>query len=296
MSKPTKTALELPEIDASDINKYLSSQDSFQLEMAVCNECVLEGLKSTHGGTYIDPVTNKARQFDIRAIAENSKNFPQKFMRLAIECKSLKKDAPLLISRVPRSKEESFHEFIYSANRNLSNLAVVGSGTTVRVENQIYKQGQFVGKAAVQVKRNENNGTIISMGDSDIYEKWAQAISSAHDLVYHSIDAWRMSGSTVCSMVLPILVVNDKTLWAVDYALDGTQTGDPTMIEECKYYLGREIPSEDGKMKYMLSHLHIVTRKGFRNLLIGLKHTEGFWDFLFPKFALLKEDVSPFSR
>src|SRR5689334_16242749 len=93
----------------SDLEEYLQARDDFALEMHVYKLARDLRFSVSHGGTYNDPVTRKARQYDIRAIAQNGEHC----VALAIECKSLKPSYPLLISQIPRTERESYHCIIF---------------------------------------------------------------------------------------------------------------------------------------------------------------------------------------
>jgi hypothetical protein len=81
--------------------------------MAKCsNQSIDESdIKCEHGGVYEDPVTEKARQFDIRGLLELGQI---NRVRLAVECKNIRENFPLVVLTVPRSVDESYHEFISS--------------------------------------------------------------------------------------------------------------------------------------------------------------------------------------
>src|SRR5580700_9207711 len=96
---PTTTA-----ITAADISDYLASADDFAFEREVYSVAKGLGFHTQHAALYIDPVTGKPRQFDVRASIAPGQNK----VALAIECKSLTMDFPLLVSCVPRETNESF--------------------------------------------------------------------------------------------------------------------------------------------------------------------------------------------
>ena len=77
-------------ITANDMSEYLKTSD-FQLELDVFHS-LARYIQPSHGGTYTDPVTKKDRQYDIRAefVHRNC------YLKLAIECKNLKPNFPLL--------------------------------------------------------------------------------------------------------------------------------------------------------------------------------------------------------
>src|SRR5688572_7396980 len=93
-------------IDAPDFVEYLNGHSDFSFELAVLK--MLRALEITcdHGGHYEDPVTGKSREFDIRAI----KTIGTFRVRLAVECKNIRSNFPILISCIPRHNEESYHE------------------------------------------------------------------------------------------------------------------------------------------------------------------------------------------
>ncbi|MEX2411838.1 MAG: hypothetical protein WD607_10820 [Candidatus Paceibacterota bacterium] len=97
-------------IEKSDIEEYAKNVSDFSFEMQVFNLVKNLGFYCEHDGTYEDPITSKPREFDIRAEYEDHR---VKFF-LAIEAKNLKENFPLVISCVPRQKDESYHEVIIS--------------------------------------------------------------------------------------------------------------------------------------------------------------------------------------
>jgi hypothetical protein len=277
-------------ITQADLAEYLAKRDDFALELAVYNAAVKLGLATRHGGTYEDSVTKKTRQYDIRVEVDNGKHR----IALAIECKALHESYPLLVSRVPRSKEESFHQVLYSRNPD-------GRGWPPKLFDQhkvfcaegdcsIYKAGEPVGKSMAQVGRSSDKGgssgrgEIIS-GDSEVFDKWSQAFSSADDLIAASWLAAEEHGvAEFFSFVLPVLVVPDETLWAADYSEEGSAVGDPHLVAEATYFVGREYFSSFGP--YTLSHLHICTRRTVSELLSQVADRGPFWRRVFQEGAL----------
>ena len=98
-------------ITSKDIEEVIATEDDFGHEMRVGR--LLRGYfgsQTLQGGTYIDPVSGKARQFDFRwrhQLAEHGLN-------LAIECKNVNPDSPVIISGRNRSESEAFHELVES--------------------------------------------------------------------------------------------------------------------------------------------------------------------------------------
>ena len=259
-------------IETADLLEYLKTDD-FQFELEVFQLCLKGGDVAEHGGTYQDPVTKKDRQFDIRMrIAKNPF-----VLRLAIECKKLTRDFPLLVSRVPRRKEENFHDIIISRPTAVASatqiVRVMGSGT-------LYQEKGFVGKSTVQVGKKTTGEMVV--GDAQVYEKWSQAVSSAFDLIARSADEYeRTDRRAAAVVVLPMLVLPDKTLWTADYSGEGQLMADPKLADECTLFLGKSIFAgavED----YKISHLHIFTKTKFDGFLDKVSVNDKYWTSIFP--------------
>jgi hypothetical protein len=252
-------------ITAADLSEYLSSQDDFALELFVYHKAREYGFITKHGGTYLDPITKKPRQFDVRAYFQVSPNR----LHLAIECKSLRPTYPLLLSRIPRSRAESFHQLISCDN-------IAGSTAAMRRRNNasrsyativrhvgsrsIYHAGDFVAKTMTQVCR-DNDGHLKS-GDAGVYDKWSQALASADELVSLAEYGYLadLADKKLLTFVLPVLVVSDGALWVADYSEDGREVSDPVQIDESVLFVGRDY-SGPKRISYTISHLHILTKK-----------------------------------
>jgi hypothetical protein len=263
-------------ITAKDLAEYLETQDDFALELHIYSQAKALGYNVAHGGTYIDPVTKKARQFDVRASFSSIEGKPQR-IDLAIECKCLKPSFPLLLTRIPRSETESFHQVIWSHKRNTS-LPVYSSKdyTTpafLKGTRSFYKPGQYVGKSTSQVGRTEKGD--VTSGDAEVFEKWSQALASAHGLVAAAgrANELKKQDNYFCC-VLPILVVSDNTLWAADYSEDGVLQAGPVSVDEATIFVGHEY---DIGIKCMLSHLHVYTKRGIDSFLANLAQETNLW-------------------
>jgi hypothetical protein len=270
-------------LTAADLSDYLKSSDDFQFELEVLQSCLEADPSAEHGGTYQDPVTDKDRQFDIRMSVRKGSCI----LKLAIECKNLRTNFPLLVSRVPRRQEESFHEIVIS-RRRYANIHPV-------VPTRLYESNQMVGKSTVQVglppregKKSQSKREFVS-GDTEVYEKWTQAIASAFDLVSRSGLDYQTTGFCASTVILPILIVPEKTLWVADYSGKGRALGQPTRSDECSLFLGKDIsthwPPEMRPVVYRISHLQIFTKPGFDGYLDRLTNAK-FRDRIFPSTSL----------
>src|ERR1039458_7765445 len=96
-------------ISPSDIKNVVLKEDDFGHEMRVGK--VIRGvsnINAQHGGTYIDSVSGKPRQFDFRCSFQKD----SAELNLAVECKNLNTSAPLVVRGTKRQKDEAFHDLI----------------------------------------------------------------------------------------------------------------------------------------------------------------------------------------
>lgn len=258
-------------ITQSDLIAFLDGHSDFSFEIETLNALVALGFSCDHAGTYDDPATQKPREYDIRATRQMGKLF----LRLAVECKNLRPHYPLLVSCLPRRPEEAFHELSYSVNpktnpfEGFSLPDIIGTSprsTNVRRtgENSIYAVGDPVGKSCDQVGRSEHDDQIVS-GDSGVYAKWSQALSSAADLTCRAAsDGEYRTGDIALSMVFALVVVPCGRLWQTLYDANGNRTSDPKPVDRCSYFVDRIYShrSVRGGDELAISHLEFVTSNG----------------------------------
>jgi hypothetical protein len=267
-------------ITVEDVKEYLATQDDFALELFVYNQARTLGLNATHGGTYEDPVTKKPRQYDVRAWIEDR----NRRIDLAIECKSLRPSYPLLVSRIRRIAAESYHQIVYSFKRERGMLdinldLVPARSVTLREDNSIYPERDYVGKSTSQIGRTER-GDFVS-GDAEVFEKWSQALSSADELISDATYHYERSEKKVfLTAVLPILVISDGTLWVADYSDEGVLESEPKQVDEALLYVGREYSRPVG-ISFNVSHLHVLTKCGVSAFLKKVVEPPGMWSAIF---------------
>ena len=271
-------------IGAKDLEEYLADASDFAFELRTLRMLRAQGLICEHGGLYQDPVTKKSRQFDIRAIARDDRHC----VRLAIECKNIGEHFPLLVSCVPRHPDESFHE-----------IAIVGEiedgqqrhglyeerAHVVRLWDQssVYKAHSPVGKAIAQVGRDTNKEKTIYASDQDVFDKWAQCLASADELVGMSASEGDDDFPNVSYVsVLPIVVVPDARLWTVEYDNDGELKTAPTQTDHCSLFVNHAYDMEFNGPTLRISHVEFVTLSGLRALVVdALKNREALGN-IFP--------------
>jgi hypothetical protein len=260
-----------------DIAEYLATADDFAFEREVYHVAKRLQFDVEHGAVYRDPATEKHRQFDIRASA----TLEHQRISLAIECKGLKPDFPLLVSCVPREPREAHHQILFASD-------VMGEGssfTRVKPVHRaqqpcMYPVSEGVGKSMRQIRR-ERRGNMAS-GD-DVFDKWMQALASLTELVEIGAHQLRTGARQSLRQIafLPVLVVSDETLWVADYSSRGDLQRTPFQVADITYYLGRKYPLEREHVSLTVTHLHITTRSAVRPWLEEIANGGGIWQELF---------------
>jgi hypothetical protein len=280
------------DITSQHIGDYLNGRDDFELELFAYRNLLGNGWSSRVGGTYIDRYTKKPRQFDVRA---QTKLTPHCYVSLAVECKSLSPESPLIISRIPRPKDEAVgHDLIarWKVPDNVFGASVLekmhGHVVVERCPSdgrQLYKVGDMVGKAATQIRYQENKKEFAA-SDAETYDKWSQALASAAGLIEIASTSTQSDQLPIVTFVMPLLLVNDKTLWVVDYDENGGRKA-PEPADEALLYVAREhdFLVHLTNLTYTMSHLHVCTRTGFINLLRDFGRDGKMFDRIFSSFA-----------
>jgi hypothetical protein len=232
-------------ITSKDIEEVIATEDDFGHEMRVGR--LLRGYfgnQTLQGGTYIDPVSGKARQFDFRwrhQLAEHGLN-------LAIECKNVNPDSPVIISGRKRSESEAFHELVESrkggrfrTNKGNIFLDVPAARVIRRITGNasVYFPEAFVGKSLLQLKKKD--GKYSRTRDTEIYEKWSQALASAVDLVDAAgRNATVATNQHVFTFVLPVVVLPDGSLWKVEYNVNGKIIQVPQRSTQVEFFVAHK--------------------------------------------------------
>jgi len=256
-------------INEKDIKEYLETCSDFDFELSVLKMLNDNAIECEHGGSYDDPVTGKSRQFDIRSIIPTEHSETQCTIRLAVECKNIRENFPVLVSCVPRKEHESYHE-IALVSDNKPDVSEIRHPFRSRAkilcipsEFSIYKPNDFVGKNIAQIGRTIEKSNDLTYNDGEIYEKWAQCLSSAHDLVERTY--WSESSELHQVVILPIVVIPNNRLWMVEYNAEGTRSSEPKQTDRCSCFVGKsyEMGDKMGGTTMLISHIEIMTLKGF---------------------------------
>jgi hypothetical protein len=237
-------------ITQKQLEDFVSNDSDFAFEMKVLTELRDLEFECEHSGTYRDPVTDKIRQFDIRA----SKKQNMCNLALAVECKNLRLNKPLLLSAVPRTAAESLHDLVvFHAGHGVSAASV----ETLKRKDSAYPQGEMVGKKTDQVGLTDS-GALVS-DDNTTFEKLNQAVNSCMDLVTRFVFN---SAPPHVRAIVPVLVVPTGLLWQVDYADDGKILAQPHKIDRTTLFYNHSWTVErgpHGPLSYRLSHIEFVT-------------------------------------
>jgi hypothetical protein len=187
-------------------------------------------------------------------------------LSLAVECKNIRPYQPLLLTAVPRTEAESFHDRIEftPGSYSTSSKCIRLSGS-----DSAYPVGESVGKKTDQVGRENTADAELVSDDSATFEKLNQAVNSWRDLV-------RYYGLTphmpYLRVIVPVLVVPDGALWQVDYTADGTMTKEPRVIPATTLFLGgvgSSIEATDCRFRIAC----LISKSGhLRDSMVGVKH------------------------
>jgi hypothetical protein len=252
------TKLKADEIGSKDILEFLRDESDFSFEMQVLHKMDEMGFDCQHGGTYTDPITNKRREFDIRAKYRQDKLF----LSIAMECKNIRANCPLLVSCVKRRKSEAFHDLIIF-EKVKSQFSSLESPIAMRIKSSLYAANTSVAKRVEQVGRAQN-GSMIG-NDTDTFDKLSQAVNSAYDLIENMA---LYKDETFIHFVLPAIVVPDNRLWRVDYSNTGKQLTAAVQATDCSLFMNQPWKIERGifgDIWYTLSHLEIITFSALPN-------------------------------
>jgi hypothetical protein len=261
-------------IDANFIDNFLVNEDDFNFELSCLQLLKKQDVVIEHGGTYADPVTNLPPQFDFRV----SVPIFGSGISLAIECKNLKPFFPLVVSRVPRSEREAFHEVLFPPERAGAGMFAISvshfcRGFRYSGEKSIYEIGAPVGKSTVQLGVKEGPANEIMANDAEVHEKWSQAVASAYGLVNDAAHTFAFEDgcNSTAHFIAPVLVVPDGALWVADYDLDGKRSGVARQEDEVEFCLDHSPWRVGQSFSYTFSHLHFVTQSGLESFISRMR-------------------------
>ena len=264
------------------LSEALAVSDDFGHEIRVRTLLENNGCKVQHGWSYADSKLGKTRQFDLRGELRHRLPHAPWYFQFALECKNLTPSSPLIISGLPRTQEESFHDIIdaYFYPAGFPNAGVFRA----RDENRVYPVGGFAGKSLLRLKPDGDSGKLVPArdGESEIYDKWSQALASANDPCLSAMHAAKNGQDKVRTVVLPGVVVPDNTLWSVQYDREGRFGSGPIQTNAVSLFLNHEIELGAKDVHVSLSHVEFWTVSGLRKFLADLVKPGATWDEWYP--------------
>jgi hypothetical protein len=238
-----------------------------------------------YNGSYMDSSNGKSKKFTYRwkiALGDTAAR-DIKCALLAVECKILDPDSPIVICGTTRKESEANLAFVESRFDPTTNARFCVTRKNEGI-SKFYSTGSFVGKSMMRVRGEGEHLNAVS--DPMLLEKSADALASAAGQAETACVLSRKGWNTVFSVVLPIVVVPDGCLWALEFDPGGEVKTDPQPVDECAYFVGKKLTltvGNDMSKPFVLSHIHFFTLTGFRNVLAKLKQDKTFLTQIFPE-------------
>jgi hypothetical protein len=179
--------------------------------------------------------------------------------------------------------DESFHHII-----EVTEQPIVESGKflikRVSGTRSIYVPNEFVGKSIVRIKNNNGKPSSSREGESEIYDKWSQALASSHDIAKGSMygQVYTKLSRYSWGFIMPLVVLPDGALWRATYNQDGTLVRNPLQVNQCEFYVEHKLLNG---LNFIQTHIHFVTLKGLSDLLQNLILSEVQWEKIFSNIA-----------
>lgn len=282
-------------MDTAAIRAVSENNEDFGHEMRVGAMLAAAGASNIrHGQTYVDPVTGKVRQFDYRFDIRGRET--NKALFCAAECKNVQTNNPVIVCGYRRIETEAFHEVIASrfGRYKVGNRMFfqTDSSTTARTSvATAFGRGLFVGKSIIR------GGGSARQNEGEVFDKWTQALSSANDVVKDAMSAAKPTGGGVfLSVVLPIVVFPDKTLWTASFDQDGKLDDDPKQTDCCHFFVGQRYTREAEAVgiyhPYLISHISFFTIAGLNIFLRSFAPDSLKWEEWIPRRIV---DTEPFN-
>lgn len=220
-----------PPIDADKVEQYANSSD-FAFELQVASAFRNLKIPCEHTGLYADPVTGVSREYDLRARIEVQAD---KILQLAVECKNLRADYPLVVQCVTRTKQESFHELIVNHGQPVS----LGNGRSKElriVPSALYPIGKLVGKAFGQVGEKSQDTSL----EPKFFDKYSQALQSTFEIMRACHELGNQDSKKRYHSILPVIVIPDGRMWQIVYTDEGGRASIPQKTSHISYKINKE--------------------------------------------------------
>lgn len=259
----------------AEIEDFAKNQASFGLEMQVLEALRHRDIPAAHGGRYRDPIEGKPRQFDVRADYVE-KSIRQVRFGFAVECKCFSEEFPMVVFEVERRPvEDRVFAIVWDRRHGLADVREFGCTTLYGSGS-----GKWVGKSADNFRRRPPGTKSDPKIEQEVYAKWTQAISSAHAMAKEFNAA---PGAACANFYFPVLVVPDSRLFVARYRSNGecasveSATCSTIYLDESAEFIG---PNLGQRISFRMSHLHVYTLAGFKEMLNAFMRGNDPWSHL----------------
>lgn len=299
----------MTQITADIITDLARNADDLAFELRIGRDIRSHALRAAdrkievhvaHAQTYVDFRTGVERQFDYQCRLR----LEWRWLNLAVECKNLAAESPVVVCGQERHVSESFHDLVFAGRGTLttSDRSVVYRNTDVselaRVGgSDLYPAGQFAGKSVfrprpARSKEEKAQGGFVVSKDREEYDAWNQAVGSAADMAKRSNRFFRTDGAGptgfFSSVTLPVMVVPDGTLWRVLFDEAGAVVGAAEPVDEVTLFRDHAVPISDRNIPPIsfttrFSHIHFFTASGLGLFLHQMvTNDDNRWTLFFP--------------
>ena len=242
-------------VDSDAVDNFVALSD-FAFELEVFNSIRALKIPCKHCGLYSDPVTDISREYDFLVeVGETN------ILHLAVECKNIREEHPLVVQCVSRSSEESVHQLILNQG---TPVGVGGTRSSVFSvsPSELYAAGKPVGKSFGQVGEKNKD----TSNDPKFFDKYHQALQRTFELTDNCRKKGDLDSVKRKHFVLPIVVVPNDRLWQVVYTDDGRR-GPSEKVKHISYKINKTWESGHvdthnvaftNFIRYTISHMEFV--------------------------------------
>ncbi len=290
------------------LNQTIKDESNFSFEMRNLEHLSNAGFKCLHSGIYIDPYQEINREFDIRAFKTLE---GRKHLALAVECKNISTDLPLIIHSTKIEINDRTHSLMvnYSGIKNDQKKGQITYIPEIPISRRpdsfcheishkvkedgnifpsLYSDFEYVGRSMDKLKsKNVDKKTVYYLGDEEIFPKFSQCQNSLVDFIDKAALEENENGIHQFGL-FPILIVPNNALWEQRYNSNGTKAEEIFRTDRIPFCINKTYGKELNKLtpSYFVNFIEIVTEIGFINLLKILKGEE---DRNLPTFLLEDE-------
>jgi len=259
-------------ITIKDVAEYSKDSADFSFELKVAHAAKEYGMILTHSGIYRDPITNSAREYDIRgeidAIGTNLKirNL------FAIECKNIRANFPLVVHCAKREFARAYQNVVFTPSlENQPNLTFLRPNQQIALRDRqgFYLANNSFGLSIDQVGRAKHGDSIVN-NDEFTYSRVSQAINSSYDLIHSAVVD--TGPQDTLSFIYPVVVIPDDRLFVIDYD-SSFEPLTPTKKDMISLYSGHTWNiMHNTSVDFILSHIDIVTISHLHKYLESVIH------------------------